>query len=146
MIIRFTPEADTELAEAREWYAHQRKDLDLEFMQSIDEALSRIVANPNQYPSVYRSLRRCVVRRFPSQFFMRLCRMRSRSSRSSTRVAIRKDGSRDGNASYLVHSLRGRVRLFTICDLLFQGLHLVSSNQWSIRRQHSFLDVQQVVN
>ena len=59
MIIRFTPEADTELAEAREWYAHQREDLDLEFMQSIDDALSRIVANPNQYPNVYRSLRRC---------------------------------------------------------------------------------------
>jgi hypothetical protein len=53
MIIRFTPEADTELAEAREWYAHQREDLDLEFMKSIDDALSRIVANPHQYPNVY---------------------------------------------------------------------------------------------
>jgi len=45
MIIRFTPEADTELAEAREWYAHQREDLDLEFMKSIDDALSRIVTD-----------------------------------------------------------------------------------------------------
>ena len=52
MIIRFTPQADTELAEAREWYARQRQDLDLEFMRSIDDALSRIVANPNQYPYV----------------------------------------------------------------------------------------------
>jgi hypothetical protein len=33
MIIRFTPEADAELAEARQWYAHQREDLDLEFMK-----------------------------------------------------------------------------------------------------------------
>ena len=57
MIIRFTPEADTELAEAREWYAHQREDLDLEFMQSIDDALSRIVASPHQHPNVYRRLR-----------------------------------------------------------------------------------------
>lgn len=65
MIIRFTPEADAELAEAREWYAHQREDLDHEFMKSIDDALSRIVTNPHQYPNVYRSLRRCVVRRFP---------------------------------------------------------------------------------
>jgi hypothetical protein len=32
MIIRFAPEADTELAEARQWYAHQHQDLDLEFM------------------------------------------------------------------------------------------------------------------
>ena len=48
MIVRFTPEADNELAEARQWYAHQRHDLDLEFMQSIDEALTLVVANPQQ--------------------------------------------------------------------------------------------------
>ena len=48
MIIRFTPEADTELAEAREWYAHQREDLDVEFMNSIDDALSRIVTTERQ--------------------------------------------------------------------------------------------------
>ena len=69
MLIRFTPDADTELAEARQWYAYQREDLDLEFMQSIDEALSRIVANPNLYPIVYRTLRRAVVRRFPFAIF-----------------------------------------------------------------------------
>lgn len=60
MIIRFTPETDA---------AHQREDLDLEFMQSIDDALLRIVANPHQYPNVYQSLRRCVVRRFPFAIF-----------------------------------------------------------------------------
>ena len=69
MIVRFTPEADTELAEARQWYAHQRENLDLEFMQRIDEALSRIVSNPNGYPYVYQSLRRAVVRRFPFAIF-----------------------------------------------------------------------------
>jgi toxin ParE1/3/4 len=65
MIVRFTPEADSELEEACQWYAHQRDDLDLEFMQSVDDALSRVVASPQQYPTVYRTLRRCVVRRFP---------------------------------------------------------------------------------
>ena len=50
MIIRFTPAADAELAEASQWYAHQREDLDIEFMESIDDALSRIVGNPNFYP------------------------------------------------------------------------------------------------
>ena len=29
MIIRFSSDADAELAEARQWYAHQREDLDL---------------------------------------------------------------------------------------------------------------------
>lgn len=69
MIIRFTPEADIELAEARQWYANQRTDLDFEFMTMIDDALSRIVNNPDSYPIVYRTLRRAVVRRFPFAVF-----------------------------------------------------------------------------
>ena len=69
MIIRFTPEADAELAEARQWYAHQREDLDVEFMQCIDDALSRILLNSRQYPVVYKTLRRAVVRRFPFAVF-----------------------------------------------------------------------------
>jgi len=51
MIIRFTTEADAELTEAREWYSHQRKDLDLEFMHCIDDVLSRVVDNHNYSPS-----------------------------------------------------------------------------------------------
>ena len=69
MIIRFTPEADAELAEACQWYAHQREDLDIEFMERIDEALSRIASNPKSYPIVHRTLRRAVVRRFPFALF-----------------------------------------------------------------------------
>ena len=72
MIIRFTPEADAELTEAREWYSHQRKDLDLEFMQCLDDALSRIVDNPYVFPVVHRDLRRAVVRRFPFAVFYEL--------------------------------------------------------------------------
>jgi len=30
MLIRFTPEADAELTEARQWYSHYLQDLDLE--------------------------------------------------------------------------------------------------------------------
>lgn len=66
MMIRFTPEADADLAEACQWYARQREDLDLEFMGRIDEASSRIRRNPQSYPIAYGSLRRAVVRRFPS--------------------------------------------------------------------------------
>jgi plasmid stabilization system protein ParE len=69
MIIRFTPDADAELAEARQWYSHQRQDLDVEFMERIDDALSRVVSNPDSYPIVYRTLRRVVVRRFPFAVF-----------------------------------------------------------------------------
>ncbi|MGH9969015.1 MAG: hypothetical protein ACREBG_14610 [Pyrinomonadaceae bacterium] len=72
MIGRFTPEADTELAEARQWYSRQHEDLDIQFMNAIDEALSRIVSNPSLYPTVYGALRRAVVRRF---HFMRMPEM-----------------------------------------------------------------------
>jgi plasmid stabilization system protein ParE len=72
MLIRFTPEADADLTEAREWYSHQRAGLDLEFMDSVDEALSRVVRNPQSFPIVYRDLRRVVVRRFPFAVFYSL--------------------------------------------------------------------------
>ena len=65
MIFRFTPEADAELTEARQWYSHHRKDLDLEFMECIEFALSQIGSNPRLFPVVNGSLRRAVVRRFP---------------------------------------------------------------------------------
>jgi plasmid stabilization system protein ParE len=69
MIVRFTPEAEAELTEAREWYSHQRQDLDLEFMQCIEDALSRAVSHPYLFPIVHRSLRRVVIRRFPFALF-----------------------------------------------------------------------------
>jgi len=72
MITRFSPDAEAELAEARQWYARQRQDLDLEFMESIDEALSRIVRDPQLYPIVYGGLRRAVVRRIPFAVFYEL--------------------------------------------------------------------------
>ena len=68
MILRFTPEADAELTEARQWYSHHRKDLDLEFMQCIEEVLSRIQSNPRLFPVVYGGLRRAIVRRFHLHF------------------------------------------------------------------------------
>jgi hypothetical protein len=55
MIIRFIPDADAELTEAREWYSHQRCDLDGEFMQCIDDALSLIVNDPHLFPIIYRN-------------------------------------------------------------------------------------------
>ena len=69
MLIRFTPEADAELTGACEWYSHRRKNLDLEFMECIDDALSRVVDNPHVFPIVYADLRRAVVRRFPFAIF-----------------------------------------------------------------------------
>jgi plasmid stabilization system protein ParE len=72
MISRFTPEADAELTEARQWYSHHRKDLDLEFMECVEDALARILSNPYLFPVVHGSLRRTVVRRFPFAIFYQI--------------------------------------------------------------------------
>ena len=69
MQIRFQPEAEAELAEARVWYGLQRDGLDATLMRRIDETLQRIVEAPNTYPLVYRQLRRAVVRQFPFAIF-----------------------------------------------------------------------------
>ncbi len=38
-------------------------------MECVDDALSRVVRDPDQYPIIYRNLRRAVVRRFPFAVF-----------------------------------------------------------------------------
>lgn len=72
MQTRFHPEAEAELAEAREWYAQQREGLDTHLMLRIDETLQRITDSPEAYPIVYGPLRRAVVRQFPFAIFYEL--------------------------------------------------------------------------
>lgn len=69
MQIRFQPEAEIELAEARLWYSLQREGLDVALMKRIDQTLSAIAARPHSCPIVYRNLRRAVVRQFPFAIF-----------------------------------------------------------------------------
>jgi toxin ParE1/3/4 len=69
MRIRFKPEAEAELVEARAWYSLQGQGLDAQLMMRIDEALQRIVQAPEAYPTVYRQLRRAVIRQFPFAIF-----------------------------------------------------------------------------
>ena len=54
MIIRFTPDADTELAEARRWYAHQRENLDLEFMQLAEQVPGSLKVHRGRGKHVHR--------------------------------------------------------------------------------------------
>ena len=69
MQIRFQPEADAELAEARLWYSLQREGLDMALMHRIDQTLSAIVETARLFPIVYRNLRRAVLRQFPFAIF-----------------------------------------------------------------------------
>lgn len=69
MQIRFRPEADTDLAEARVWYGLQRDGLDTKLMQRIDETLRRISDAPRRFPLIRRHLRRAIVKQFPFAIF-----------------------------------------------------------------------------
>ena len=99
MIIRLSSDADAELAEARQWYAHQREDLDLEFMDSVDEALTQVVRNPHFYPSYTEISNARWFGAFRLLSFMTLQRMRFRSLPFSIRVEIRKLGSRESDST-----------------------------------------------
>jgi len=63
MIIR--PEAEADLANARDWYEGQRVGLGAEFLLCVEEVLERIGRTPEMYAVVYHSARRSFTRRFP---------------------------------------------------------------------------------
>ncbi len=63
--VRFYPDAELELTDARQWYALKKEGLDAEFMLCIDEALSIIVQNPFLFPLSLKKTRKTLVRKFP---------------------------------------------------------------------------------
>lgn len=65
LIIR--PKAETELAEAFDWYERRVPGLGADLLVAVDTALDSILSNPLQHPVLYRSIRRALTRRFPYQ-------------------------------------------------------------------------------
>lgn len=63
LIVR--PLAEQDLLEAQRWYEAKQTGLGCEFRRTIDALLQRLGESPQIYPTVYRSVRRVVVRRFP---------------------------------------------------------------------------------
>jgi plasmid stabilization system protein ParE len=69
LIIR--PEAEADLAEARDWYEGQRKGLSDEFRLCVEEAIERIRRMPELHAEIHKGIRRCLIRRFPYAVFCR---------------------------------------------------------------------------
>ena len=63
--LRFHPEAEQELAEAREWYRVRSEVAAQAFALEIDHAVARILETPLRYPFGRRGERRFVLDRFP---------------------------------------------------------------------------------
>jgi hypothetical protein len=61
----FTQAARAELIEAQEWYEGEARGLGRRFRERIDTLAGRMSANPRQFPVVFKSVRRALLRRFP---------------------------------------------------------------------------------
>jgi plasmid stabilization system protein ParE len=63
--VEFTPEASEDVAEAFSWYEGQQLGLGREFETHLDRAIAVIRAMPAAGSPVHRTLRRCLLGRFP---------------------------------------------------------------------------------
>jgi plasmid stabilization system protein ParE len=69
MIVR--PEAEADINEARQGYESRKHGLGADFLNCVEDALDRIVANPFWFPVVHEDVRRAIVRQFPCGVFFR---------------------------------------------------------------------------
>ena len=70
--VRFTPLADTDVAETYAWYEAARSGLGEDFLRDLQRALDFVVAYPQGCPDVHRGLRRALLHRFPYSLYYRL--------------------------------------------------------------------------
>lgn len=62
-------EAESDLAEAFEWYEQRRRGLGESLLLSVEATLLAIQEAPLLFPAVYRNIRRALTRRFPFGVF-----------------------------------------------------------------------------
>ena len=65
MKVEFLKAAQTELDQAFEWYETQQKDLGVQFLNEFDAVVRRIISYPESYILIEKTIRRCLVKRFP---------------------------------------------------------------------------------
>lgn len=61
----FRKQARVEFDEAGDWYEKERPGLGSEFLAEIHLLILRIATTPEQFPRLYRDVRKAVARRFP---------------------------------------------------------------------------------
>jgi toxin ParE1/3/4 len=63
--VRLTPEALSDLQDARSWYADHDVRLSDHFVASFEAVLRSLASHPEVYPVVHRQVRRALLRGFP---------------------------------------------------------------------------------
>ena len=61
----FTQAARAELIDAQDWYEDEARGLGRRFSEAIDAVTERMSVNPQQFPIVFKNVRRALLRRFP---------------------------------------------------------------------------------
>jgi plasmid stabilization system protein ParE len=64
-----TDDAEEDIKDAVEWYRLVSSNLETQFAKAVTVCLESIRRNPNQYPSVYKDMRRALLRNFPYGIF-----------------------------------------------------------------------------
>lgn len=67
--VRIRPEAEVDLQEAYSYFEQCRAGLGSDFIDSVDNSLTKVSTNPELYPQVYKSIRRVLIHRFPFAMF-----------------------------------------------------------------------------
>lgn len=67
----FGPAARAEMLDAVDWYDSHASGLGDQFVAEVEATITRIAANPLQFPAVLREVRRVRLRRFPYALFFR---------------------------------------------------------------------------
>ncbi len=68
----FTAEAQLEFHQAIKYYQQRRKGLGGDFADAVQDAIQRIVQNPESFAHATKSTKRCRTRRFPYDVIYRI--------------------------------------------------------------------------
>lgn len=69
--VGFRPTANQDLLATVVWYESQQAGLGGRFLEEVDPIIQRIEDSPDQFPTVYRDVRRALMSRFPFGVFFR---------------------------------------------------------------------------
>jgi plasmid stabilization system protein ParE len=67
--VLFTQAARGELVEAQDWYENEATGLGRRFRRAIDALIERMSNNPQEFPVLFKNVRRALLRRFPYSLF-----------------------------------------------------------------------------
>jgi plasmid stabilization system protein ParE len=63
------PEAKRDLRDAKAWYRNISRELGIDFVHRIDDAIDSALERPLAFPIVHRTFRRILLHRFPYTLF-----------------------------------------------------------------------------